>query len=52
MAPRWSNFRSTPPWAIVRPHRITAASDLGRVINPRLAMGQIEGGIAQAWAWR
>ena len=28
-------------------HRITAAHDLGRVINPRLARGQIEGGIAQ-----
>ncbi len=31
----------------VRLHRITAAHDLGRVINPRLARGQIEGGIAQ-----
>ncbi|NJS38810.1 MAG: xanthine dehydrogenase family protein molybdopterin-binding subunit, partial [Rhodobacteraceae bacterium] len=27
--------------------RITAAHDLGRVINPTLARGQIEGGIAQ-----
>ena len=27
--------------------RITAAHDLGRVINPLLAVGQIEGGIAQ-----
>lgn len=27
--------------------RITAAHDLGRVINPQLAIGQIEGGIAQ-----
>ena len=27
--------------------RITAAHDLGRVINPLLATGQIEGGIAQ-----
>ena len=27
--------------------RITAAHDLGRVINPLLAEGQIEGGIAQ-----
>ena len=31
----------------VRLHRITAAHDLGRVINPLLARGQIEGGIAQ-----
>ncbi|MDT8345311.1 MAG: molybdopterin cofactor-binding domain-containing protein, partial [Thermohalobaculum sp.] len=31
----------------VRLHRITAAHDLGRVINPTLAEGQIEGGIAQ-----
>ena len=31
----------------VRVHRLTAAHDLGRVINPLLAEGQIEGGIAQ-----
>ncbi|PHP67891.1 aldehyde oxidase [Zhengella mangrovi] len=31
----------------VRVLRITAAHDLGRVINPQLAEGQIEGGIAQ-----
>ena len=31
----------------VRVIRITAAHDLGRVINPLLAAGQIEGGIAQ-----
>ncbi|GAB5469170.1 MAG: molybdopterin-dependent oxidoreductase [Rhodospirillales bacterium] len=31
----------------VRLLRITAAHDLGRVINPVLAQGQIEGGIAQ-----
>ncbi|MEZ5911601.1 MAG: molybdopterin cofactor-binding domain-containing protein [Paracoccaceae bacterium] len=31
----------------VRVRRITAAHDLGRVINPLLAEGQIEGGIAQ-----
>ena len=31
----------------VRVLRITAAHDLGRVINPLLAEGQIEGGIAQ-----
>ncbi len=31
----------------VRLLRITAAHDLGRVINPMLAEGQIEGGIAQ-----
>lgn len=31
----------------VRVRRITAAHDLGRVINPQLAEGQIEGGIAQ-----
>ncbi|THD83717.1 2Fe-2S iron-sulfur cluster binding domain-containing protein [Aliigemmobacter aestuarii] len=28
-------------------HRITAAHDVGRAINPQLARGQIEGGIAQ-----
>ena len=31
----------------VKLHRITAAHDLGRVINPGLARGQVEGGIAQ-----
>ncbi|MEM8740282.1 MAG: molybdopterin cofactor-binding domain-containing protein [Pseudomonadota bacterium] len=31
----------------VKVSRITAAHDLGRVINPQLAEGQIEGGIAQ-----
>ncbi|SEK69403.1 xanthine dehydrogenase, molybdenum binding subunit apoprotein [Roseovarius azorensis] len=31
----------------VRVTRITAAHDLGRVINPLLARGQVEGGIAQ-----
>lgn len=31
----------------VRVERMTAAHDLGRVINPLLAQGQIEGGIAQ-----
>ena len=31
----------------VRVTRITAAHDLGRVINPMLAQGQVEGGIAQ-----
>ena len=29
--------------------RITAAHDLGRVINPLLAAGQIEGGVTQGW---
>lgn len=31
----------------VRVKRLTAAHDLGRVINPMLAEGQIEGGVAQ-----
>lgn len=31
----------------LRLHRITAAHDLGRAINPQLVTGQIEGGIAQ-----
>lgn len=31
----------------VRLHKITAAHDVGRAINPLLAEGQIEGGIAQ-----
>lgn len=36
-----------PDLGTVRLHKITAAHDLGRVINPTLAEGQIEGGIAQ-----
>lgn len=31
----------------VKLHRITAAHDVGRAINPQLVQGQIEGGIAQ-----
>ncbi|MEO0427119.1 MAG: molybdopterin cofactor-binding domain-containing protein [Pseudomonadota bacterium] len=31
----------------VRLHRITAAHDVGRCINPLLAEGQVEGGVAQ-----
>ncbi|WP_306110908.1 MULTISPECIES: molybdopterin-dependent oxidoreductase [Roseovarius] len=31
----------------VKVHKVTAAHDLGRVINPQLAEGQVEGGIAQ-----
>lgn len=36
-----------PALGTVRLLKITAAHDLGRVINPTLARGQIEGGIAQ-----
>jgi hypothetical protein len=46
MARRWWNWRWTR-LGTVRLLKITAAHDLGRAINPMLAMGQIEGGIAQ-----
>ena len=36
-----------PALGTVKLHKITAAHDLGRAINPMLAEGQIEGGIAQ-----
>lgn len=36
-----------PGLGTVRPVRITAAHDVGRIINPLLAEGQVEGGIAQ-----
>jgi CO/xanthine dehydrogenase Mo-binding subunit len=36
-----------PQLGTVKLHKITAAHDLGRAINPLLAEGQIEGGIAQ-----
>ncbi len=36
-----------PDLGTVKLHKITAAHDLGRAINPLLAEGQIEGGIAQ-----
>jgi CO/xanthine dehydrogenase Mo-binding subunit len=31
--------------------RVTSAQDVGRAIHPRLAEGQLEGGIAQALGW-
>ena len=45
-APRSPSSRSTPGLGTVRLTRVTAAHDLGRAINPTLAEGQIEGGIA------
>jgi hypothetical protein len=42
-----SNSRSIPALGTVKLLRITAAHDVGRAINPLLAEGQIEGGIAQ-----
>ena len=36
-----------PSLGTIKLHKITAAHDLGRIINPLLATGQIEGGIAQ-----
>ncbi|MCB6177084.1 molybdopterin-dependent oxidoreductase [Rhodobacter sp. Har01] len=36
-----------PALGTVTLHRITAAHDVGRAINPQLVTGQIEGGIAQ-----
>ena len=36
-----------PALGTVTLHKITAAHDVGRAINPQLAEGQIEGGIAQ-----
>jgi len=34
----------------VRPLRVVAGADIGTVINPKLAMGQIHGGFAQGWS--
>jgi len=34
----------------VRPIRVIAGADIGTVINPKLAMGQIHGGFAQGWS--
>jgi aldehyde oxidoreductase len=36
-----------PALGTLKLHKITAAHDLGRTINPLLATGQIEGGVAQ-----
>jgi len=35
---------------IVRPVKVVAGADLGTVINPDLAAGQIHGGFAQGWS--
>lgn len=35
----------------VRVLRVTSAQEIGRAIHPRLAAGQIEGGLAQALGW-
>jgi hypothetical protein len=51
-ARRWWNWRWTGPWARAKLLKITAAHDVGRAINPMLARGQIEGGIAQGIGWR
>ena len=45
-APSSPSSRSTPPSAPSACIRVTAAHDVGRAINPTLAEGQIEGGIA------
>ncbi len=34
----------------VRPLRVVAGADIGTVINPKLAEGQIHGGFAQGWS--
>ena len=34
---------------IVRPIRVIAGADVGTVVNPELAMGQIHGGFAMGW---
>ncbi len=35
----------------VRPVRVTAVMEIGRVVNPVLAAGQVEGGLLQGLAW-
>jgi CO/xanthine dehydrogenase Mo-binding subunit len=32
-------------------HRVVNASDVGRVINPKLCVGQVEGGVVQAYGY-
>ncbi|MCS6773437.1 MAG: xanthine dehydrogenase family protein molybdopterin-binding subunit [Thermoflexales bacterium] len=32
-------------------HRLVCADDVGRAVNPQLVVGQIEGGVVQAWGW-
>jgi len=36
---------------IVRPVRVFAGADMGTVINPDLAAGQIHGGFMMGWSW-
>jgi len=36
---------------IVRPVKVFAGADIGTVINPELAAGQIHGGFIMGWSW-
>ncbi len=40
-----------PVTAAVKVHRLTGVFDIGTVVNPTLALGQLEGGIAQGVGW-
>ena len=35
----------------VRPVRVVAGADIGTVINPELAEGQVQGGFVMGWGW-
>ncbi len=36
---------------VVRPIRVVAGADIGTVVNPELAAGQIHGGFMMGWGW-
>lgn len=36
---------------VVRPVKVVAGADIGTVISPELAAGQIHGGFAMGWSW-
>ena len=47
----WPRSRSTPTTWETRVDDFVAVQEVGKVINPVLAAGQIEGGVAQAIGW-
>jgi xanthine dehydrogenase molybdenum-binding subunit len=46
-----SEIRLDPDTLCVEPLESWNVLDIGRVVNPGIAAGQVEGGVTQAWGW-
>lgn len=46
-----SEIRFEPLTYRILPWRSWTVLDVGKVVNPQIAMGQAEGGVIQAWGW-